>query len=73
MVPDKKTKEWCEQAANGNASAASDLVREFHQLIFACLRRLTSNDADASDLCKVTFLKVWQSLRRFRAIFNVKI
>ena len=71
MVPDTKAKEWCEQAANGNTSAASDLVREFHQLIFAYLRRLTGNDSDAGDLCQVTFLKVWQSLPRFRGQSSV--
>lgn len=72
MVPDAKAKQWCGQAANGQAAAASDLVREFHKLIFAYLRRLTGNDADAADLCQVTFLKVWQSVARFRGESSVR-
>ncbi len=71
MIPDAKAKKWCDLAVNGQAEAAGNLVREFHKLIFAYLRRLTGNDADAADLCQVTFLKVWQSVSRFRGESSV--
>jgi RNA polymerase sigma-70 factor (ECF subfamily) len=71
MIPDAQARQWCKLAAGGDTGAATSLVREFHKLIFAYLRRLTGADADAADLCQVTFLKVWQSLSRFRGESSV--
>src|SRR5688572_9811182 len=55
----------CREAKAGDMAAASELVVLFSERIFAYLRRLAANDADAEDLTQRTFLKVWSSLGSF--------
>lgn len=50
---------------NGENSAAVELIDLFYQRIYAFLRRLAGNDADAADLTQRTFGRVWQALPRF--------
>jgi RNA polymerase sigma-70 factor (ECF subfamily) len=71
MITDPQVRDWCERAERGDREAASALLREFHRPIYAYLRRLTGREADAADLTQVTFLKVWQSLGRFRGASSV--
>ena len=71
MVPDPIARQWREQALEGDYAAASNLLREFYAPIFAYLRRLSGNDADAADLVQITFVKVWQSLGQFRGLSSV--
>ena len=66
MTAEEQTRTWWEQAIQGDRDAGSELLRHFHKPIFAYLRRLSGNDADAKDLTQQTFSKVWQSLTRFR-------
>jgi RNA polymerase sigma-70 factor (ECF subfamily) len=56
----------CDRAREGDLSAASDLVTQFYQRIFAYLRRLSGNDHDAADLTQKTFAKLWQSLPSYQ-------
>jgi len=49
----------------GERAAAGQLVEAFHARIFAFLRRLTGNEADAADLTQQTFARVWTSLATF--------
>jgi RNA polymerase sigma-70 factor (ECF subfamily) len=55
----------CEQARKGDLAAASELVTQFYQRIFAYLRRLCGNDGDAADLTQRTFSKAWASLAAY--------
>lgn len=71
MIPDPLARDWCERAERGDREAASVLLREFHRPIYAYLRRLTGREADAADLTQITFLKIWQSLGRFRGASSV--
>jgi RNA polymerase sigma-70 factor (ECF subfamily) len=41
------------------------LISLFYERIYAFLRRLTANDADAADLTQRTFTRVWQALPTF--------
>jgi RNA polymerase sigma-70 factor (ECF subfamily) len=66
MTAEQQLRTWCEQAIQGDRDAGSELLRHFHKPIFAYLRRLSGNDADAEDLTQQTFSKVWQSLNKFR-------
>jgi len=66
MTADQQIQTWCEQAVRGDREAGCELLRHFHRPIFAYLRRLSGNDADADDLAQQTFSKVWQSLGKFR-------
>lgn len=54
-----------EAARQGSRPAAGRLVEEYYQRVFAFLRRLSGNDADAADLTQRTFAKVWQALPGF--------
>ena len=54
-----------EAARRGDLAAADQLVELFYERIFAFLRRLAGNDADAADLTQRTFSRVWKSLPTF--------
>ena len=54
-----------ELARGGDRAAAVELIELFYERIYAFLRRLTANDADAADLTQRTFGRVWQALPTF--------
>lgn len=56
----------CEQAKAGDLEAASELVSQFYERIYAWFRRLTGHDEDAADLTQKTFCKVWSSLGSYQ-------
>ena len=60
------------RAKSGELSAASELLAEFYERIFAYFRRLCGSDEDAADLTQKTFCKVWHSLAKYdgRAAFT---
>ena len=51
--------------SQGERVAEVDLIDLFYERIYAFLRRLSFNDADAADLTQRTFGRVWQSLPTF--------
>jgi RNA polymerase sigma-70 factor (ECF subfamily) len=54
-----------ERARRGDHAAAAELIKQFYERIYAFLRRMTVNDADAADLTQRTFGRVWQALTSF--------
>lgn len=52
-------------ARRGDTAAATRLIELFYERIYAFLRRLAGNDADAADLTQRTFSRVWQALPTF--------
>src|ERR1700720_4428689 len=54
-----------EAARRGEREAAVELIELFYQRIYAFLRRLAGNEADAADLTQRTFSRVWQALPGF--------
>jgi RNA polymerase sigma-70 factor (ECF subfamily) len=56
----------CERAKAGDLEAASELVAQFYERIYAWLRRLTGHDEDAADLTQKTFCKVWSALGSYQ-------
>ena len=54
-----------EAASQGNGDAIADLIDLFYGKVFAFLKRLTCNDADAADLTQRTFAKLWEALPGF--------
>jgi RNA polymerase sigma-70 factor (ECF subfamily) len=52
-------------ACQGDRAAAVELVEAFYERIYAFLRRLAGNDADAADLTQRTFARVWKALPTF--------
>jgi RNA polymerase sigma-70 factor (ECF subfamily) len=54
-----------EAIGRGDEDAAGQLVHLYYQRIYAFLRRLSTNEADAADLTQRTFGRVWQALPRF--------
>ena len=71
MIADSVARQWAEQAAKGDLTAGSKLLREFYKPIFAYHRRLSQNHDDAADLTQITFSKVWSSIARFRGASSV--
>lgn len=63
MEPD--TNELVESARHGSQAAAVRLIDLFYARIYAFLRRLSGNDADAADLTQQSFKRAWQSLPTF--------
>jgi len=60
-----------EGARCGDTTAATQLIELFYERIYAFLRRLAGNDADAADLTQRTFARVWQALPTFAARSSV--
>ena len=63
MEPDGN--QLVESVRRGNQAAAVQLIDLFYERIYAFLRRLSNNDADAADLTQHTFKRAWQSLQSF--------
>ncbi len=63
MEPDAH--QLVETARSGGRTAAVELIELFYARIYAFLRRLAANDADAADLTQRTFGRVWQALPTF--------
>jgi RNA polymerase sigma-70 factor (ECF subfamily) len=59
------TNQLAETARCGDRAAAVRLIELFYERIYAFLRRLAANDADAADLTQRTFGRVWQALPTF--------
>src|SRR5258707_13995799 len=52
-------------AQRGDRAAASAIIEHLYARIYAFLRRLSANDADAADLTQQTFGRVWKALPTF--------
>jgi len=62
---DSDANQLAEKARCGDRAAAARLIELFYERIYAFLRRLAANDADAADLTQRTFGRVWQALPTF--------
>ncbi len=51
----------------GESRPALELIDRYYERIYAFLRRLAGNDADAADLTQRVFARVWQALPGFAA------
>ena len=60
-----------ERARRGDRAAAARLIELFYERVYAFLRRLAANDADAADLTQRTFARVWQALPGFEGRSSV--
>src|ERR1039457_1715346 len=63
MQPDAN--QLVEMARCGDRAAGVELIELFYERIYAFLRRLAANEADAADLTQRTFGRVWQALPTF--------
>jgi RNA polymerase sigma-70 factor (ECF subfamily) len=54
-----------EAARRGDEAAAARLIELFYERIYAFLRRLAGNEADAADLTQRTFGRLWRALPTF--------
>jgi RNA polymerase sigma-70 factor, ECF subfamily len=61
-----------ERAKAGDRIAASQLITEFYERVFAYLRRRCGSEEDAADLTQRTFCKAWNSVTSYnhRSTFN---
>lgn len=53
------------QAQAGDSAAYDELVTRHRGRIFAMIRQMTKNEADAWDLSQEAFIKAWKALPRF--------
>jgi len=63
MEPDPN--QTVENIRRGDKAAADELIEPYYERIYAFLRRLAANEADAADLTQRTFGRVWQALPTF--------
>jgi RNA polymerase sigma-70 factor (ECF subfamily) len=54
-----------ERFRRGEQNAIVELIDLFYPRVYAFLRRLTRNEADAADLTQRTFGRIWQALSGF--------
>ena len=52
---------------NGEEQAFDELVKKHYSTTHNLLIRLSGNSMDADDLCQETFIRVYRSLRKFKA------
>jgi RNA polymerase sigma-70 factor, ECF subfamily len=64
-MDDSSTNQLAEAARHGDRAAATRLIELFYERIYAFLRRLAGNDAEAADLTQRTFTRGWQALPTF--------
>jgi RNA polymerase sigma-70 factor (ECF subfamily) len=62
---DNSVNQLVEAARGGDKTAAVGLIEHFYERVYAFLRRLAANEADAADLTQSTFSRVWQALPSF--------
>lgn len=55
------------RARKGDDAAYDELVTRHRGRIFAMIRQMTKNEADAWDLAQETFIKAWKALPRFES------
>jgi RNA polymerase sigma-70 factor (ECF subfamily) len=60
-----------DRISKGERIATVDLIDLFYERIYAFLRRLCFNEADAADLTQRTFARVWQALPTFNGRSSV--
>ena len=60
MEPDDN--QVIERIRRGDARASVELVDLFYERLYAFLRRLSGQDADAADLTQRTFARIWHAL-----------
>lgn len=65
MITSDSSEQLCARARDGDTAAATELVTQNYQKLFAYFRRRCSNDHDASDLTQKTFAKVWSALASY--------
>lgn len=64
-MDDPSANQLAEAARHGDRAAATRLIELFYERVYAFLRRLAGNDADAADLTQRTFTRGWQALPTF--------
>ncbi|MBU0678925.1 MAG: sigma-70 family RNA polymerase sigma factor [Verrucomicrobia bacterium] len=55
-----------ERARNGEEDAFGELVKKYHQRVYAVIYGFVQNPADANDLTQQSWVKAWQKLDSFR-------
>src|SRR5262245_55963194 len=68
---DQEINKLMQRVRRGERAAVGELIEEFYGKVYAFLRRLTSNDADAADLTQRTFARVWQSIGKYEGRSSV--
>jgi RNA polymerase sigma-70 factor, ECF subfamily len=63
---------FLEKLRRGDAAAYEQLVAEYSGDVYALLFRLTSDSEEARDLTQETFLRAFQSIKRFRGDASLK-
>jgi len=58
-------KQQVEKLRDGDGGASLELIETFYARIYAFLRRMTPNEADAADLTQRTFERAWKGLPGF--------
>jgi len=62
---DLESNQLISMARQDSPAAATELVEHYYERIYAFLRRLSGNDADAADLTQRTFSRAFQALPAF--------
>ncbi len=61
-----------QEAAGGDLRAMTELVEGHYAPVYAFLRRLSHNEADAADLTQKTFARLWPALPRFAGRSSIR-
>ncbi len=55
-----------QRSKRGDTSAYDELVRRYHERVYATIYHMTANHEDANDLAQETFIKGYQALQSFK-------
>ncbi|MGC8653989.1 MAG: RNA polymerase sigma factor [Candidatus Kryptoniota bacterium] len=68
---DLSDREIVEQIRNGDERAFGELVNRYEKKVFFIVKRMLNDDDDALDASQEVFIKLHESLRRFRGDANI--
>ena len=55
---------------DGSLAAFDQLIRRYHQRVYATVYHMTSNHEDADDLTQESFIKAFKALKRFKGDYS---
>lgn len=65
-MEEPKDEDLIEATLSGDDEAFAELVRRYKRKVFGIVARFARNDSELDDICQEVFIKVYQTLKKYR-------